>query len=342
MPAVNFGCGIAVVAHCAIRAVTFLYLNQRAERDHLALPVAGFESGDVFWLIPELRIRLGDDLVGPAKAVEIVHVKRAEINLHRLEKVCERDALLLGFDAIDVRIQLRHVDGEGGKDPGESRRLIALADHSAKSLEQSVISEVGSILHIQFESANRAQTHHWRRRHGEDKAVLDRGKLLVQRAGNGWPAELCAPPLLKRLQTKEDDPGIGRDAEAIDAQAWKCHRRLYSRLLQSDVRHAPDDRLGAVQRSGIGQLRERHEILLVLGRHETGRNLIKPPNSEQNQAAIDQQGNGALANNAADSERVFVAGPRKHAVEWPKKPPEQFLDEPLQPVAGMFSFSPGL
>ena len=40
------------------------------------------------------RVGLGDDLVSAAEAVEIVDVKRAEINLHRLEEILQRHALL--------------------------------------------------------------------------------------------------------------------------------------------------------------------------------------------------------------------------------------------------------
>ena len=54
-------------------------------------------------------VRLRDHLVGAAEAVEVVHVERAEIDLHRLEHVGERDAVLLRLDAIHVGVDLRHV-----------------------------------------------------------------------------------------------------------------------------------------------------------------------------------------------------------------------------------------
>ena len=93
----------------------FLDLYQRAQWDHLAFAIARFEACDRFRMLAELRVGLRDHLEGPAKAVEVIHVKRAKINLHGLEKILQRHALGLGLDTIDVRVQLRHVHCEGGE-----------------------------------------------------------------------------------------------------------------------------------------------------------------------------------------------------------------------------------
>ena len=43
-------------------------------------------------------------------------------------------AIGLGFDAVNLGIELRHIDGEGGKEPGQTRSLITLADRGLNSL----------------------------------------------------------------------------------------------------------------------------------------------------------------------------------------------------------------
>ena len=41
-------------------------------------------------------------------------------------------------------------------------------------------------------------------------------------------------------------------------------------------RHLPDDRVGAIERRAVGQLRERDEVVLVLRRHEALRHAREP------------------------------------------------------------------
>ena len=87
---------IAVVVRDDVGAEGLLDRDERAERHHLAGGVARLQREDVLTLRAERRIRLRDHLVGAAEAVEVVHVQRAEVHLHRLEDVGELHALLLG------------------------------------------------------------------------------------------------------------------------------------------------------------------------------------------------------------------------------------------------------
>ena len=99
------------------------------------------------------------DLVSAAEAVEVVDVERAEIDLHRLEEILQRDALLLGFHAINVGVELRDVDGEGGEHAGEAGSLIALADDRLHGLVKGVVAEVGAVLDVELEAADGAEAH---------------------------------------------------------------------------------------------------------------------------------------------------------------------------------------
>ena len=67
-------------------------------------------------------------LVGAPEAVEVVHVQRAQVHLQRLEHVRELDVLALGLDAVDVDVELRHVDLVGAEGAAQRRVLVGLAE----------------------------------------------------------------------------------------------------------------------------------------------------------------------------------------------------------------------
>jgi hypothetical protein len=50
----------------------------------------------------ELGLGLSDDLEGPPEAVEVVHVERAEIDLHCLEEILQRHPLGFCLHAVDA------------------------------------------------------------------------------------------------------------------------------------------------------------------------------------------------------------------------------------------------
>ncbi|MNE46663.1 hypothetical protein D3C80_1410120 [compost metagenome] len=64
---------------------------------------------DILDAIAKRPVRLRNHLPGAAKLVEVVHIGRAQIGLQGIEQLGQRDPLRLGFDAIHVGIELRHV-----------------------------------------------------------------------------------------------------------------------------------------------------------------------------------------------------------------------------------------
>src|SRR5256886_15878525 len=129
--------------------------------------------------------------------------------------------------------------------------LVALADDGLHFLVKRVVAEIGAVLDEEFETADRAQPHYGRRRHGEDERVLDGGELFVQLGRDGRSAEIGRPTILKRIETEENNARIRRDAKAADAHAGKRNCALHAGQLQADVRHAADHRFRAVERSGV-------------------------------------------------------------------------------------------
>ena len=79
--AIDVRSGIHVVANHFVRASRFMNIHQRTERNHVAGGIAGFKFPDVVGVNPEICVGLGRHLICPAKAVEVIYVKRAQINL---------------------------------------------------------------------------------------------------------------------------------------------------------------------------------------------------------------------------------------------------------------------
>ena len=92
------------------------------------------------------RVGLHHDLVGAAEPVEVVDVDRAEVDLHGLEQVGERDPLLLHLLAVDVDVELRHVDLVAREEAGELRRLVGLAEQRLGRVVQRGLAEAGAVL----------------------------------------------------------------------------------------------------------------------------------------------------------------------------------------------------
>src|SRR5262249_27003024 len=140
--------------------------------------------------------------------------------------------------------------------------------------------------------------------------------------------------IFKRIETKEDNARVWRDAKAADTQTRKRNRALHTGLFEADVGHAPNDGFCAVQRSAVRRLRECHEVLLVLRGHETGGNGVEAKASKEHEPDIDDQRHCALAQHSANTGGVFDAGPGEEAVERSKEPAEQFFHNARKPVFG--------
>ena len=100
----------------AVHAADLRHLCQRADRHHLAKIVARLELPDAVRVDAELRLGLRVNLPGAPEEIKVIHIHRAEIRLQRLADVGHVHAHALGFDAINVHAELRHVRAETGND----------------------------------------------------------------------------------------------------------------------------------------------------------------------------------------------------------------------------------
>ena len=140
------------------------------------------------------------------------------------------------------------------------------------------------------------------------KASWMRAVLLVERGGDGAGGQRLGFALIEGLEGHEHDAGVGAVGEAIDAQARESHRVIDARLLERDLVHAAYHGFGAIERRRIGQLREAHQVLLVLGRNEAGRRAREAEVGERDQSAVYEERDARGAHHAADA--ADVARPR--------------------------------
>ena len=92
--------------HHLVGAVGLGDIEQRAQRHHFIVLVAGIEPADRLRLKPKRVLGLDVDLVDAVQKVEVVHVGRTQVALQGTEDRVERHAQRLGFAAVDVQIEL--------------------------------------------------------------------------------------------------------------------------------------------------------------------------------------------------------------------------------------------
>ena len=133
------------------------------------------------------RIGLNDHLVRLAELAEIVDVERAEVDLHRVVEVGQAHAHLLGAHAVDVRVELRHVDVVGRVRRCYARLRVAvhLPQRAPGRTEQRLLAEARAVLHLDLEPAGVAQAIDRRRRHDEHARALDLLDRTVHVGENG-------------------------------------------------------------------------------------------------------------------------------------------------------------
>ncbi len=120
-----------------------------SERHHVARGVARLQRQDVFDLGTERRVRLRDHAIRAAETVEVVHVQRAEIDLQRLEDVGEPHVLPLHFHAIDVHLELGHVDLVAREYTGQRGLAVRAVEH----ILNGAVERFGALIRAILDSA---------------------------------------------------------------------------------------------------------------------------------------------------------------------------------------------
>jgi hypothetical protein len=108
---------------------------------------------------------------------------------------------------------------------------------------------------------------------------------------------------------------------------------LDARVLQPDLGHAPDHGIGAIERRGVGQLREGDQVLLVLRRHEARGHAPEGEEGQEDEPEVAREHEALVADRAADAARVAAAGGLEDTVEGPEEPAQQGVEHARDPVA---------
>ena len=221
-------------------------------------------------------VRLHPHGVRAAELVEVVRVQAAEVDLHRVEDVRHRHAQLLRLGAVDVGVQLRHVDLEAREHAGELGRCVGLGHEGLERGVHAVDAHRAAVFQLQLEAAGRADALHRRRREHHDEGFLDAGELLVQLLRDRAGAQVRALALVEvGFSDTNTMPELELLVKPLIDRPGNCDGVLDARLLGDDVAHLADHLLGAVERGAVGQLREADQVLLVLRRHEAARHGLE-------------------------------------------------------------------
>ncbi len=74
------------------------------------------------------RVGLNTDTVGAPELVEVIDIERTQIDLHGLEDITDADTQLASSRAVNIGIELRHIDLVSGEDTCEFLSLGRFGD----------------------------------------------------------------------------------------------------------------------------------------------------------------------------------------------------------------------
>ena len=184
----------------------------------------------------------------------------------------------------------------------------------------STLAQRAAVLHLHLEAAGGAEALHRRRREDGDEGLLDRGEACVQRLSHGLARSSCASRSSNGLSGKNTMPQIGRVHEPVTESPVNCDRVRHRRMLQGDRRHLPDDRVGAVERGGIGQLGDTEQVALVLRGDEPAGTSRNSSTVSASRPAYTARGQPGADGEAAPRRRRSAPSRPKNAVERPEEP----------------------
>ncbi len=218
------------------------------------------------------RVGLHVDAVRLAAQVEVVDVDRAQVDLHGVEDVGQRDAQAERLGAVDVDLFGRLVVAERRVDAVEAAgRRVGRADDRVRGAQQRLDALVGAVLQLEREAALEAQARH-RRRH--DRERLRAGieeQPLVDPVEHRRHRVRGTRPLAPRLEADEHRRLVV--AGAGEAEAGDVEDVGDLRLLVQDGLDVALDAVGVVERDAFARLHRDDREALVLVGNETGRDV---------------------------------------------------------------------
>src|SRR5262249_35653205 len=180
---------------------------------------------------------------------------------------------------------------------------------------ERLITLIGTILDLELKTGDGAKPVDRRWWKDCDHRIADASKFGLQFLRKRKARQVARGALLKWFERDEDDASRRAVDETVDRKPWKGDRALHARLFHCNVRHFADDLLGAVKRRALGQLREAHEILLVLQRHEPRRHDAEDDKGRGQQECVNSDSAEFVRENVADAAAVIFRSSLEHAIK---------------------------
>src|SRR5690606_1836375 len=236
-------CGLAthvggreqVVAQHTRRAGVFLQVDDGGQRHHLATARTHLQVEHVTAVITEAGIRLRDHLVGTAEQVQVVHVERTEVDVHRVEDVNRVHAEQLGAVAVEVTEQTRCAGVELVEHAGDFRNACSSLHQGVGRVFQRLV--VAAVLILDHHAETTTVTHalHGRRRDDDDAGTLHDAQCAHQLAAKGYCRLPCFGAFDRIRQTHEQRTGVRFLRGAGGVVAGESHHFGDARHFAGDV-----------------------------------------------------------------------------------------------------------
>src|ERR1700724_588253 len=101
---------------------------------------------------------------------------------------------------------------------------------------------------------------------------------------------------------------------------------------QGNLTHLTDHFVCPIERSGVWELCEGHQILLILQGNETGWGGLKEIECHPNHAGIEDQRQDRALEQAPDDLGIEIRRPMEKAVERPEEPAQQEVQCSREPI----------
>ena len=137
------------------------------ERDHLLVVGAHVELANVARLAAEALVGLHVHAIGAIVEIEIVHVRRAQVDLQRVGDLLDGHLQAARLGAIDVHDELRIVGGEGAEQAAEVLAPVSFAHQILRDVVELLDRVAALVLHLEGEAAKGADAGDGRRQEGK-------------------------------------------------------------------------------------------------------------------------------------------------------------------------------
>ncbi len=297
-----------------LRRRRFAHTDHARERHHLPAVGPGVVLAKRFRIGPVGLVGLHVDAVRAVVEVEVVHVGRAQVGLHRVGDLADRQTQASRLLAIDVNGQLRIVRGERAEEARDPLRLPRRADNPERRARQVLDIRASALIkHLECEAAELAKALNGWRRERNHEPVLNPEKLPAEPRKNRLEAMLLARPVGEVLQLCEDQPLVRRAPR--EAESGHREHRFDFRRLRQDVfrllRHArrvPQRRAGRCLDDG-------HQVAGVLLREERLRQPLIDEIGGAEQSDEDDDHRPAEPHQAAHGAHVDVGTAVNHTLD---------------------------